>query len=327
MRKHYGFKPLPLFQDPHTQTIIGSLLPPLRKVRSLTKYIKLPDQDEMTCEVSQPDGWDGTSPTVVMIHGLCGSTKSAYLVRLARTFYKKGIRCIRVNLRGCGSSRKCRGFYNSGCSIDILTVLEHLKSECPDSPIFLVAFSLGGNISLKLAGELGEDGNRLIASLIAINPPIDLYSSAKLFRRPENRFYEHYFYKHLRADVYHRHRRYKDLPRVRLPRLMSLYEFDEYYMAPSIGFGNAMEYYDASSSRYYIPNIKVPCRILFSEDDPIIDSSVINEIDLPDNVSTYIAEGGGHLGFLSSPEKGKKGVRWMDALIESWIDEDLRDAA
>src|SRR4029453_9162833 len=111
---------------------------------------------------------------VVLLHGLCGCHRSAYMRRLAYKLWRCGLRAIRMNLRGCGSGKGlARQPYHSGQSEDVRAVLDELHAETPQSPLQLVGFSLGGNIALKLAGELGNTVAASLQQVIAVCPPAD----------------------------------------------------------------------------------------------------------------------------------------------------------
>jgi len=189
------FNPFPLFSGSHQQTILGSMIKPSRSLESTTKHIELADKDIIALEVSTPKQWQPNKPTVVMIHGLCGSHKSTYLIRIGKKLKKRNIRAIRVNLRGCGSGKGlARNTYHCGQSEDILQILRVLKEESPESDMILVGFSLGGNLVLKLAGELRTKASEYLRMVVAINPPADLYGSIQKVGKPVNRFYEKYFF-------------------------------------------------------------------------------------------------------------------------------------
>ena len=308
------FKPLFFFSGCHSQTILGSLTSFHIAPVSSREYVMLPDRDCLTMEVCTPKRWRDYDPTIVLLHGLCGSHKSNYLQRLVKKFYKKGIRTIRLNLRGCGSGKGLSRFlYHCGSSDDVVTALKEIKKRAPYSSITLVGFSLGGNIALKLAGELGEAAKDLLTQVIAVSPPADLKSSVQMMGQPNNQMYEKYFIRLLRADVYYRHERF-GLPKVNIPLNMTVFEFDEYYMAPQNGYSSALKYYEASSAKTVLNKIAVSCQILFAKDDPIINSDAIREEMLPKNVHIVKTEKGGHLGFLSNPFS-KTGVRWMDFFL------------
>lgn len=318
MTQELPFNPFPFLTGSHRQTIIGCLIHWQMPIKSKTKFLDLKDGDQLALEVSAPKEWKETDLTVVMIHGLCGSHKSPYLVRLARKLFKLGIRCVRVNLRGCGSGRgRAKNIYHSGRSEDIFCVLKDLKQEYPHSPMVLMGFSLGGNIVLKLAGELGPLGKDLVQKVISLSPPTDLYSSVEMLGHEKNRFYEKYFLRLLRFEVKYRERRFPEVPKVILPRKMKIMDFDEIYTAPQAGFKSAMDYYEKCSSIWLVPEIEVPCYILFSEDDPIICAHSLDHLKLPANVRLYKTQHGGHLGFLGSPLRGN--FHWMDKVLVDWI--------
>jgi hypothetical protein len=222
-------------------------------------------------------------------------------------------------MRGCGSGRGLsKHIYHSGRSEDLFEVLKALKTEHPESPIVLVGFSLGGNIVLKLVGELNVLGKEYLKGVIAVSPPVDLYSSTQMLGDPINSMYERYFYKLLRADVYYRHKKFKDLPKVHLPRNLKLYEFDQLYTAPTCGFKSAIDYYNKCSAAHVVEDIAIPCRILLAEDDPIISAASLDQYNLPSNVAVYKTKKGGHMGYLSNPASGK-GLYWLDSLLVDWI--------
>ncbi|NBS76025.1 MAG: hypothetical protein EBT28_00920, partial [Betaproteobacteria bacterium] len=154
------------------------------------------------------------------------------VLRDSKQAYALGKCNNRVRGRGCGSSKGiARYFYHCGSSDDVLSCLKRVKFLFPQSPVSLIGFSLGGNIALKLAGDLALAGGEIIKQVIAVNPPSDLKSSVQTIGRPENSMYQRYFIRLLREDVHFRHKRF-GLPLVNLPKNMSIFEFDEYYIAP-----------------------------------------------------------------------------------------------
>ncbi len=323
MSPDFNFEPCPLLKNCHRQTIFASFLNFHRAPPTCRRLIRLPDEDAIALEVTTPPNWKETDPTVVMIHGLCGSHKSAYLIRMTKKLYRLGVRAIRLNMRGCGSGRGlAKKMYHSGSSDDVRIVLETLKNETPHSSFGLIGFSLGGNIALKLAGELGDRGIGLIEHVIAVSPPVDVLTSVKLLGMAQNRIYERYFLKYLRADVLFRHRFFEDLPPIKLPSPFTMYAFDEQYLAPQHGFTSAIEYYKAASAQSLLPDAKMPCDILFAKDDPIIDHQVLDNVLLPENISIYKTEKGGHLGFLGRPRRSG-GFHWMDSLLLKWMSKTL----
>jgi predicted alpha/beta-fold hydrolase len=318
MSQEIPFEPFPFLNDPHYQTIISSVFNFFFEPSSSQKLISLPDGDKISVEITTPKGWQPKDLTVLLVHGLCGSHKAPYLVRMVNRLEPLGIRAVRFNMRGCGSGRGlAKQIYHSGSSEDVFETIKALKKETPDSPILLIGFSLGGNIVLKLAGELGSLGPAFLKGVIAVSPPVDLYSSVLMIGHPENAIYERYFYKLLRSDVLYRHRKF-GLPRVHLPKDLKLYEFDQLYVAPRCGFKDVHDYYARCSAINFIEDIDISCKILVAEDDPIISSFALDGYNLSSKVSLFKTKKGGHMGYLGHP-KDEKGFHWLDSLLVDWI--------
>ena len=322
MSRELPFDPFPYLGDPHYQTILGSLHSWTLEPGSKTKLISLSGGDKIAMEITTPANWKGSDPTVMLIHGLCGSHKSPCIMRMARKLRSLGIRSVRFNMRGCGSGKGlAKKIAHSGMSEDIFEGIKSLKEEHPDSPLTVAGFSLGANMLLKMAGELNSINSLFLKKVIAVSPPVDLYSSIMLFSKQVNRIYDLYFYRLLRSNVYDLHRKFPELPRVRLPKDLMLYEFDQLYTAPMNGFASARDYYEKCSSVHLIPDISIPVKILLSEDDPIISSSSLEGVRLPSNVDVFKTKKGGHMGYLGHPS-GERGVFWLDSVLLDWILED-----
>ena len=319
MSQELPFNPFPFLEDPHKQTIMGSAFNFMFDFPSEQKLITLPDGDKISLQITTPLTWKETDLTVIFVHGLCGSHKSPNLVRMVRKLEPLGVRVDRYNMRGCGSGRGlAKRPYHSGMSDDIFECLKVLRKETPESPIILAGFSLGGNLVLKLAGELGDLAKHFLKGVIAVSPPIELYSSIQMLGDPENAFYENYFYKVLRNEVHYRHKKFKELPSIELPRNLKIYEFDQLYTAPTCGFENVDDYYNKCSAANVVSDIEVPTKVLLSEDDPIISHNSFDRYKVPSNLSLYKTKKGGHLGYLGSSSE-KKCFYWLDAQVIEWI--------
>jgi len=314
-----AFYPFPLAAGRHAQTIIASQINLATSPPSTTRVIPLCDGDQLALEVSTPPTWQPTDPTVVLIHGLCGCHASPYMIRMAHKLWSSSIRAVRMNMRGCGSGEGlARQPYHSGRSDDVLAVLADLRHVAPQSPVTAIGFSLGGNLLLKLAGELQTEAATYLKQAVTVSPPVDLAASVRTFSQPSNRVYEWRFIRSLKAAVAARHARFPDLPAISLPKRLSLYEFDNLYTAPLCGFADADDYYARSSAALLVPQISIPCRILFAADDPLIDTRTLDAMTLPSNVRVYHTLRGGHLGFLGMPGR-PGGYRWMDAQLLEWV--------
>ena len=316
------FRAFPLLSGPHLQTVLGSLSLFGIEPRSRILRVALPDGDALALLISTPPRWRADHPAALLIHGLCGSDRSPYMVRVARRLFRRGLQVVRMNLRGCGRGQGlARNPYHSGRTEDLRAAIAAIGGEFPHSRLDVVGFSLGGNLVLKLAGEWGADAVSRVRRFIAVCPPVDLAASVKRFRVGRNRWYERRFVRELIQSVRRRERDFPDLARADLPPTLSLEEFDDRYTAPRCGFSGAQDYYERSSALGFLGGISVSTRILLSQDDPLVDSARLLEARLPSGVELHASDRGGHLGFLAAPGC-RRGLRWMDHQVGEWVEEE-----
>ena len=95
-------------------------------------------------------------PVVILVHGLTGCENSSHVLNAARHLLDRGYRVLRLNLRGCGASRRhCREHYHIGRTADFRRVLSQLPDELTADGVVAVGYSLGGAMLLKYLGEEG----------------------------------------------------------------------------------------------------------------------------------------------------------------------------
>ena len=318
------FRPLPFLGNPHVQTILGSFYggrtPPLS---ARFRTLALPDGDRLALYDSRPSSWKPGGWMVLMAHGLGGSHRATYAVRLATLLLPHGIRVVRMDLRGAGRGVSlARGVYNGGCSEDVRAVVAELRRWDPAARIVLVGFSLGGNIMLKLAGEAADRPVPGLEAVAALGPAIDLERCSDLINLPANRIYDRHFARLLVRQVQQQRHFFPDLPMFNFPRDPTLRQFDDIYTAPRGGFASAVDYYRRSSSGPLIPQIEVPTLLMTARDDPFIAAAAFDELPARKNVEVRIEERGGHLGFVGVDGRG--GVRWAEPQLADWILRSIR---
>ena len=179
---------VPLFKNPHVQTIAGRFWPRPSGARRFPVEKKLyrtePDV-QVLVETERPAG--APRGEIVLVHGLEGSASAGYMHSMAACAVEAGYTVHRSNLRSCGGTeRLARTVYHGGLTSDLLAVLRALAAD-GRAPLWLVGFSLGGNLVAKLAGELGEDAQPLLAGVCAASAALDLEACAKRIREPDNR--------------------------------------------------------------------------------------------------------------------------------------------
>jgi uncharacterized protein len=316
------FRPLPLLSNGHLQTILGFVWKgtPFREPTT-QRFVDLPDGDQLVLHDSVPPGWQPDDPIALLIHGMGGSAASGYVQRLAGLLYPRGIRIARIDLRGTGAGfGLARHFYHGGRSEDVGASLREMHRWSPESPLWLIGFSLGGNLALKMAGKSAEDPLPNLERVAAIAPPIDLVRCSELISIPRNRMYDRFFANQLASLARMRAQYYPDPPVPVFPRNLTIRQFDDLFTAPRCGFADALDYYRQASSLPYIGQIAQPTLIVTARDDPFIAVGPFETLNAPTNVQVEIQEHGGHLGFLG--RDGSGGVRWAERRIVAWLFEE-----
>lgn len=313
------FRPLPLLGNPHIQTLLSNLLPaPALPGLTTIHHVDLADGQRLLAYDTAPPRWRPGQPIAVLVHGLGGNHQSPIVCRVSRRLLDKGLRIVRLDLPSCGKGiALSRRPYDAGSSHDVRAVLELAHRWSPTSPLFLLGFSLGGNIVLKLAGEAAAQPVPGLQRVVAVAPPIDLERCCDLICQPRNRLYELNFLRELLDLVRRRERCFPDMPRTRFPRSMTLRQFDELYTAPRGGHASAQEYYRRSSSLPLIPEIRVPTLILTARDDPFIVTAPFESLAAPAHVEVRILNRGGHLGFLGWDDGWD--FFWGDRRVIDWV--------
>jgi len=298
----------PLFTSPHLQTIAshywrrdgGERRFPLRERRYRTE----PDVEVLVTS-QQPNG--APRGAVVMVHGLEGSGEAGYMRSLSGAALRRGFAAHRFHLRTCGGTENlCRTLYHAGLTSDLLAFLKQL-----DSPAVLVGFSLGGNVVLKLAGELGDGARRWFQAVCAASAPLDLAACAQRIHEPDNWLYERRFVRRMRARLRATGRYRPD----EYQSLRSVFDLDDRITAPSFGFGNAANYYRTQSSRQFLEKIRVPTLLVQAKDDTFIPFRVFEALPQNPYVKLVVTEHGGHLGFIA---RGPSRF-WLDDTLMEWI--------
>jgi predicted alpha/beta-fold hydrolase len=309
----------PIVRNPHLLTIFGNFARrrlDLERFPIHTRLFSIEQGVQVLVHSQYPE--TATAGEILTVHGLEGSSNAGYLRSFAQLALENGYAVHRKNMRSCGGTiNLCSSMYHAGLTSDTLAILRELKSQ-RDIPLYLIGYSLGGNVALKLAGELGEAAVGLLDGVIGVSVPIDLAACVRELRKPKNRIYEWRFLLALRQRI----RQMAALnPGVhaldKLSRVRSVYDFDDAFVAPYFGFGSADNYYATQSSVRFLSSIRVPALILQAKDDPMIPFDIFGDPRLRDNPNIELipVEHGGHLGFIADAAPRF----WADRVILKWI--------
>ena len=225
-------------------------------------YRTEPDVQVLVHE-QRPDG--EVKGELLLIHGLEGSSTSGYALSMAYAALERGFAVHRFNLRGCGGTEHLAlSSYHAGQTSDLREVLRQIRGKT-SAPIFVCGYSLGGNIALKLAGELGEATPDLVTGVCGVSVPIDLAASAAAIERPTNFLYQNRFLDRLKDRIRRRHVQAPEMYTLEhLPKVRTITNFDDYYTAKLFGFGTAANYFRTQSSNQFLEHIRIPgeCRMV-----------------------------------------------------------------
>jgi len=303
-----------IFENGHLQTLAGNFWP---------RKHALPEPEPVPIEVEaangifpashvlcychwQPEEVRAKRLTVVLVHGLEGSSDSHYIRGNSAKAWRAGCNVVRMNMRNCGDTELlCPTLYHCGLSGDVGKVVEHVVREHGLQSVAVVGYSMGGNLVLKYVGELGENAPAYLKAAVAISPAMDLAACSDALHAWQNRLYESNFLKGLL-----RRYRYKAglFPRIydieSARQVRSIREFDNNIVARYCGFKDAEDYYAKASSSVVASDIRVPTLVIHALDDPFIRMTAPTRDKLlaNPNVSLIETDHGGHCAFLASPD-------------------------
>jgi predicted alpha/beta-fold hydrolase len=279
--------------------------------------LELSDGDFL--DIDWLDAEQSTAPTMVLFHGLEGSSFSGYAQALASVCRKRGWRCAVVHFRGCSGeiNRGPRAYY-AGDTKDIEAALTSIRqtvssglsatSDC--SPITAVGVSLGGNALALWAAKQAATASQWMDSLITVSAPFDLTAAGVAIDTGVNRaIYARLFLSTMKRKAWLKAQQYPDL--FDLPRVLaakSLRVFDDAFTAPLHGFSSVEDYWHRASAKPHLSKVSIPSLMINAQNDPLVPAA---SLPLASNVSPAVQlhqpKTGGHVGFMASSPLGLPG--------------------
>jgi predicted alpha/beta-fold hydrolase len=305
------FTPRRYLANGHLQTIVGNYLHRIDALPAPTaEYVEVAPATEsqissqVLCHCHwQPEHLRAAAPTAIILHGLEGSSDSQYVVGNANKLWRAGANIIRMNMRNCGGTESLSPtLYHSGLSDDVAAVMHHFIRVQGLQSIVLIGYSMGGNLVLKLDGELGASAPPQLRSVIGVSPALDLDASATALHRPLNRVYERKFIHNLLKRFRYKASLFPEIyDATRARNIHSLRQFDDVINAPYAGFRDAADYYHRVAAARVLDHIAVPTLILHAADDPFVRITPESRALIAANPAiTFIeATHGGHCAFLA----------------------------
>jgi len=257
-------------------------------------------------------------PTILLLHGLEGSSLAHYMAGVSDKAWAAGWNVVRLNQRNCGRTEHLsRGLYHSGLTHDPLFVVRELIERDGIGSVVVAGYSLGGNLALKLAGELGDRAPAALKAVCAISPTMDLARCVDALERRANCVYQWNFVRNLKARMRRKAAAFPGgFSLDALRGIRTVRGFDEAYTAPHHGFRDAADYYHRASALRVIAGIRTPALVITAEDDPFVPTAPFRTPEVTANpyVTVVITPHGGHCAYLERAADGYDGY-WAEREI------------
>jgi len=329
------FEPHTWLRGGHAQTLAGNYwrrLPFVLPSESQAVEVDAADGSRVLCHCHwQPQAVRADRLTILLVHGLEGSSNSRYIKGITLRAWEAGCNVIRMNMRNCGGTESWTPtLYHSGLSADIHAVLQFFVGLHGLRRVAMAGYSMGGNLVLKLAGELADQSPAWLLAAVGVSPATDLAASADALHEPANRMYEWHFLRNLmkrfrlKAELFPAIYSAANVGPVR-----SVREFDDKITARYSGFTGADDYYFQASSTRVVNRISIPTLVLHAQDDPFIRMLPETREALFLNPAVTLVETahGGHCAFLAKKtfqsEQPSQGLAETAENSRHWAEETL----
>lgn len=256
-------------------------------------------------------------PTIVLLHGLEGSSESAYILGTGEKAFQRGFNVVRANQRNCGGTEKLtETLYHSGLSGDIRAIVMELVERDGLPEIFAAGFSMGGNLVLKMAGEFADQAPPEIRGFVAVAPAFDLATCADALAAPRNFIYNKRFVGGLKDRMRRKAALFPERYAIDgMKEIRSVRDFDDAITARYCGFRDAADYYERSSALQLAGAIRRPTLILTAQDDPFVPFASFEKAEVRENpyITLIAPKHGGHCAFIAA--EGGDERFWAEARI------------
>jgi uncharacterized protein len=316
------YKPPFWLPDGQSQTIFPSIFRKVKGVNYVRRRIKTDDGDFIDIDLSDCKSQSLRTPSqldksqIILSHGLEGDTSRQYITGMVKNFNAYGFDCLAWNFRSCsGEINQTKTFYHSGATHDLETVIKYSLSKGYDK-IYLVGFSLGGNLTLKYLGEKGQNLYSEIQKAVTFSVPLHLSSSSKKI----GWLYTKRFNKSLIKKILEKSQRFPEfqIDTSDIAKIKTLKDFDDVYTSQLHGFIDAEDYYERNSSLYFLDKINIPTLIINAKNDPFLSKECFpfEQIKTMEKVHFQAPDMGGHCGFYPADYQG---VLWSERRALEWV--------
>lgn len=295
-------------RSPHLQTIgaAAPLFSPPRSHAALpAELVRVPIAGgHVHTKVWWADDVLAPKPIVILVHGIAGSSESHGSVRGAVAFHRAGYHVARFDMRGAGDSiPDVPSLYHAGLTTDLDRAIRHLAKDARVAGVFVLGFSGGGSITLKLAGEWDLRPPPSVLGLGTISAPLDYTRVAARMDTWSCLPYRFHVLRGLleRARLFATHHPDRAHFTLRsLERIKRFRSYDREIIVPMHGMSDVDEYYADASPGRLLAKVHVPTLVVHAEDDPMVPLDTVRPwlADASSAVTAELTAHGGHMGWL-----------------------------
>ncbi|MEM7551053.1 MAG: alpha/beta fold hydrolase [Bacteroidota bacterium] len=282
----------------HLETIVPSIFRKVKGVDYNRIRLETPDEDFVDVDTLK----NSNRKAVILSHGLEGGSDRQYIMGMAKIFYEHGWDVFAWNCRSCsGEMNRQLRLYHHGDIEDLKMVVQWVLDSDNYDEVVMAGFSMGGSLTVRFAGEYGENIDPRIKKVIAFSVPTDLAGCSAELDKPSNILYKRKFLKKLAEKIRLKDEQFPGKVGVeKLDDIKLLRDFDEFFTAPLHGYGGASDFYEKASSGPFIKHIRTKALIVNALNDPFLPEECYPYEDFKglDNVFFETPIKGGHVGFL-----------------------------
>lgn len=307
----------------HVQTIWSALYARRQQRRHAVRWQRrrweTPDGDFIDLDFSLPMALP-QAPTLVLFHGLEGSSASHYAVALAQVCADRGWQLVVPHFRGCsGEPNRLPRAYHSGDADELDWILRRLRHGSAGD-LLAMGVSLGGNALALWAGRQREAAREVVRAAAVVCAPLDLVAAGRQLGQGLNRrIYTRMFLRTLVPKALAKWERSPGLfDRDALLRARDLHAFDDIFTGPVHGFAGVDDYWRRASAKPWLGQVAVPLLLLNARNDPFVPAaSLPTRAQVSPAVQLWQPRHGGHVGFSSGAWPAH--VLAMPRAVTAWL--------
>lgn len=299
------YNPPFIWRNGHVQTLYPSLFRKVDNLKYRRERIDTPDGDFLDLDWSRV----GSRNLAVISHGLEGNSDRHYIRGMVKALNREHVDALAWNYRGCsGEPNRLLRMYHNGVIDDLHCVVTHAVQTGRYEAIYLLGFSLGGNLSLLYLGKQADNLPGRIRGAAVFSVPCDLTDASRQLDKRSNAIYMHNFLASLHLKIRAKQHRFPvALDDTNYHEIKTFRQFDGRYTAPLHGFDSAQDYWTRCSSKPWLECIQIPTLIVNAADDPFLAGGCypVQECRRNPMLTLEIPRYGGHVGFVAFNGHGR----------------------